>query len=130
MKLQILKSELEGDPLARGYAGMTAEEASDDMNTVYRTRNHTSMTGDEILNQVDTAEWGTRSAAEKQTVWDVCHLGSVDPFGVAATLLVGAFGGGSNTIVALAAARKEDVSRATELGLGFIHPGHIENARA
>ena len=39
------------------------------------------------------------------------------------------FGGGSATITALQALRVEAVSRAVELGLGTIYPGHVQNAR-
>lgn len=35
-QLQVLKDELTGDPLARGYAGMTSQQKADDINSAYR----------------------------------------------------------------------------------------------
>ena len=124
-----LKAELTHDPLDRGYSGMSDVEATTDLNTVYRERNRVAMTGSEVLNAVDTTEWSGLSDAEKQTVWNVIHIGDLNPFGVEADLLVGVFGGGSATITALSAARKESDSRAVELGLGYLAPGHVQNAR-
>ncbi len=129
MNLDVLKTELTVDPLTRGYAGMTDAEAATDLNTVYRERNRVSLTGSEVINAVDTTEWNALTDAKKQVVWNVVHLGEINPFGVEADLLIGVFGGGSTTIATLAAARKETISRAEELGLGFIYPGHVENAR-
>lgn len=129
MDLVALKTELTTDPLSRGYAGMTDEEAATNLNTVDRTRNKTSMTGSEVVNNVDAAEWVALSGEEQAKVWDILHLGTLNPFGVEAALLIAIFGGGSATIIALQAARVDAVSRAEELGLGSIAPGHVENAR-
>jgi len=124
-----LKSELTEDSLGRGYSGMTDVEAADDLNTVYRTTPKTSMTGSEVINNIAVAEWAALTDAQKQTVWNIVHLGDVNPFGVEATMLIGVFGALSETITALAAARNTAVSRAAELGLGAIAPGDVENAR-
>lgn len=129
MDYGILKSELATDPEGRGYSGMTDAEAATDLNTEYRERDRTSMTGSEVFNAVDMTEWNALTDIQRQTVWNVIHLGTLNPFGREATLLTNVFGGGSATITALAAARKESISRATELGLGFIAPGDVENAR-
>lgn len=129
MNLAILTAELIDDPLARGYAAMSDAAAAADLNTVYRTRDKTSMTGSEILNAINAGEWTALTDGQRQIVWNILHLDTLNPFGVEATLLVAVFGGGSATITALAAARKENISRAAELGLGFVSPGHVENAR-
>jgi len=39
-----LKDELLTDPLGRGYSGMSDQAAVDDLDTVYRLCNRTSMT--------------------------------------------------------------------------------------
>ncbi len=39
------------------------------------------------------------------------------------------FAGAVETLQALAALQTETVSRAAEIGLGFVSPGHVENAR-
>lgn len=130
MNLSVLSDELTSDPLTRGYSGMTDEAAAADLNISYRSRNRTSMTGSEVLNAVDTTEWVGLTDAQRQTVWDVVHLGDINPFGVEQTLMINVFGGGSDTITALASARITLVSRAIELGLGSVRAGDVQRARA
>jgi len=130
MDLAALKAEL-----TAGHPGTGAYDADDataagQLNAVNRTKNLASLTGSEVINAVDAAEFTALSAAEQQQVWDIVHLGTVNPFGIEATLFTSIFGGGSATITALAAARTEDVSRGVELGLGTAGEGHIAQARA
>lgn len=120
MSLDALKAEVETDPLGRGYAGMTDQQLVDSLNAVDREVNRETMTGTEILNEINVAEWNALTNAQRQTVWDIVHLGTINPFGVEATLMTSVFGGGSATITALAAARKVAVSRAQELGIGVV----------
>ncbi len=129
MDMSILGTELTGDPLSRNYSGMTDVQAAADLNTVYRTRNRSSMTGSEVLNAIVRSEYLALSDANKDRVWQLLHLGTLDPFGVEADLISEIFTAGSATVTALLARRKDDVSRAVELGLGTIAPGDIENAR-
>jgi len=130
MNLAALASELTTDPLSRGYSSMTDAQAADDLNTEYRTRNKAVVTGSEIINNVDVTEWNGLTDAERHTVWDIVHLSEVNPFGVEATLMVNVFGAGSATITSLSDMRTEDISRATELSLGAVKPGHVERARS
>ena len=130
MDYLILAAELITDGLSRGYAGMTDAEAAVDLNTEYRERNRTSMSGSEIVNAVDVSEWTGLSDTQRRTVWDIVHMGDVNPFGVEATLLIGVFGPESTTIGNLAVVRKESISRATELGLSRVREGTVAQARA
>ena len=130
MDIAALKAELIAGHPDTGPYDADAVIATGQLNAVNRTRPKTSMTGSEVLNAVDAAEWGDLDAAGKQTVWDVVHLGEVNPFGVEATLLIAVFGAGSATIVALAAARQQAISRAVEIGLGHVRVGDVERARA
>ncbi|HEX9696329.1 MAG TPA: hypothetical protein VGB64_08445, partial [Actinomycetota bacterium] len=57
-------------------------------------------------------------------------FGTVNPAGREAEVFVQVFGAGSQTIAALAAARQETVSRATEIGLEAVLPGDIAKTRA
>ena len=130
MDLVKLKAELDADPLSRGYSGMSDVEAATSLNdTVDRNVNKATMTASEVLNAVVPAEFNALTEAEQTRIWSLLGIGTLNPFGVEATLLTAAFGAGSATIVALAGLRKDTVSRATELGLGFVAPGHVENAR-
>jgi hypothetical protein len=61
-------------------------------------------------------------------VWNILHLGNINPFGIEADLMQDIFGA-STTITALQAARKENISRAEELGLGVVGAGQVEEAR-
>lgn len=125
-----LKDELTDDPLARGYSGMSDTAAAVDLNTAYREQDRTTMTGSEVLNAVDMPEYEALTDANNDKLWQVLHLGTINPFGVEATLLIAIFGAESDTITALAAARKTMISRATELGLGRVKAGYIQAARS
>lgn len=134
MNIDALKAEL-----ATGHPDTGAYDADDavaagELNVVNRTKNKASMTGSEILNALKEAgplaEYRALSDADKDKVWRICHLGTVNPFGVEADLFIDIFGGGSASIAALQAARKDDVSRAAELGLGLVRIGHVQQARA
>ena len=127
--MSALRDEVLNDPLTRGYDGMTSVEVVASLKTENRSVDKTSMTGSEILNNVDATQWAGLDAAGKQTVWDIVHLGTINPFGVEATLLIGVFGAGTATITALAAARVNTVSRATELGLGGFRVGDVDRIR-
>ena len=124
-----LKAELDsGHPVTGAYDANNATALAQ-LNALNRTQNRTSMSGSEVINNVDAAEWANLTADEKQTVWDIVHLGDVNPFGIEATLMTNVFGGGSNTITALAAARVTSISRAQELGFSGLDADHIAKAR-
>ncbi len=129
MDIQALKAEL-----LAGHPDMGAYDADDavaagQLNAVNRTKDRASMTGSEILNALDKTEYLALSDADKARVWQVCHLGTVNPFGAEADIFIAVFGPESASIMALKEARKDNVSRAVELGLGLVYPGHVENAR-
>ncbi len=128
-----LRDELLTDPLVRGYAGMTDQQAADDLNTVNRTRNRTEMTGDEVFQSIESqAVWVALTANQRLEFLSLCGRDILDPFGAANVNLVKSiFGGGSATVTALEAARIENITRAEELP-GVAAPvkvGHVEVAR-
>ena len=127
--IDALKAELlAGHPGTGAYSSDDAV-ATAELLTVNRSRNLSSLTGSEVVNAINVTEFDALSAVDKQMVWDIVHLGDVNPFGVEATLFTNIFGGGSTTITALAAARTEAVSRAEELGFGSVGVGHVQEAR-
>lgn len=115
-KLALLKIELDTDPLARGYAGMTDEEAADDLNTVYRQIVGTELNPEDLRNQVVWTEYELLSDRYAQDMQWLASNGRIDvspgSFGRAA--IVGMFGGGSVTVSNLLTVLTEDVSRAFE----------------
>ena len=129
MDIAKLKSELsDGHPDTGAYNADDAL-AANQLNVVNRSRNFTSLTGSEVMNAIVKADFDGLSAANQQQVWNILHLGTINPFGIEADMMVSIFGGGSTTITALKAARKESVSRAVEIGIGEIKAGHVFEAR-
>jgi hypothetical protein len=127
-----LKTELTDDPLSRGYAGMTDKQAADNLNDVIdRIPPGFLVESSVVFQQVDQAEYDALTNANEDKMWNVLHLGMLDPWGVEASLLTDVFGAGSTTITTLQAWRNGlRVSRAAELNLGFIREGHVAEARA
>jgi hypothetical protein len=129
--MTVLSDELSNDPLGRGYSTMTDEEAASDLNTAYRSRIKSSMSGDEIFTQTDAAEFAGLTD-HKRLAW-VSWTGkdSIDPSNsVNVDYVKWVFGNDSTTVSNLAAAREESITRATELGLGRVREGEIQMARA
>ena len=125
----VLKDEVINDPLGIGYAAMTAVQVADSLNAPTRNRNRTSMTGREVADEVVDAEYDALTDVKKSQFLSLMAGENLDPFGLPANVIKDVFGAGSATVLALATARVEVVSRAKELGLGFIWPGNVENAR-
>lgn len=130
MDYQALKTELTTDPLTRGYSTMSDLEAANDLNTVYRTRNVTAFSATEVLQAVDATEYAALEAAEKDVFWGLMGMGTLNPWGVEASIFTQLFGGGSQTISDLQDMRVENISRADELGLGIVNEGDVNKARA
>ncbi len=128
--IDTIKTEITTDPLTRGYSGMSDAEVATDMNTVYRTRNRDYVSGWEIFNETDDAEYAALTDAQKSS-WDaLCAIEQIDTTsGVAKAREAELFGAGTTTRSNLANLRSEDISRGVELGVGTVKTGHIEEAR-
>ncbi len=131
MNYQVLAVEL-----AAGHPDTGAYDADDaiaavKMNVVNRTAPKATMTASEVYNAIDAGEFaGLDTDALRQEVWNILHLGTLNPHGAEKDRMVAIFGAGSATISALSAARVNIVSRAAELGLGVVREGTITQARA
>ena len=125
--IDALRDELINDR----YSTMSDEEAADDLNslTTGRTRNRTSMTSSEVFNAIVVSELIALTDGDRATVMAIMGFGSINPFGREADVFINIFGGGSDTITALAAARVVAISRADELSLGKVKAGNVEEAR-
>lgn len=124
----MLSDELLNDPLSRGYSSMSDEDAAADLNTVYRERDRETMSASAVYQAIDRTEFQALTVAQQQEIYSILSFGEVNPFGKEADVFVEIFGAGS-TITALQAARKEPISRANELKLGIVKPGHVGEAR-
>ena len=125
-----IRDELLTDPLVRGYAGMTDQQAADDLNTSYRTRNRSSMSGDDVFQSIESqVVWDGLTADQRIEFLSLCGRDVLDPFGAAnVNLVISIFGGGSTTITNLNTARVESITRAVELGLAT--PVHSESVKS
>ena len=131
MDLVALAAELTaGHPVTGAYNADDALAAGE-LNAVNRTKVRDTVAGSEILNATDDAEFIALTDVE-QTKWlDLCGVEAIDTAsGVAKALEADLYGGGTTTRTNLAAVRAPAASRADELGLGFVYPGHVQNARA
>jgi hypothetical protein len=115
-----LREEITNDPLGRGYAQMTDLEIAADLNTPYRTRNINSITGSQIVNSIDPSEYAALTAEKQAEFWNVVHIGTINPWGVEATIMIGVFGAGSVSLQNLATLRVENITRMEELGYSRI----------
>ena len=130
MNIAALKAELTAGHPGTGAYNADSLISAQQINAVNRSVNKTAMTGDEIFANTDAAEFDGLSAA-KQSLWVAfCGRDSINPWGQANVDFVTWIFGAGPTITALQAARVRAVSRADELGLGTVYPGHIEQARA
>ena len=127
--MSALCDEITNDPLARGYATMSAEQVVADLETEYRTRNRTSMSGQEIWELTVFTDFSALTETQ-QTQWlTLTSNDSLNPFGNSVELAKSLFGVGSATITALANARIEHISWADELNFGKVRVGHVQECQ-
>jgi hypothetical protein len=145
MANQVLIDELANDPLTRGYSGMTDEQAANSLNTKNRTASTVGV--GQIVNWLFETPAATQALRTGQdntgltnSVRGICYNFlrlDVAPFqSVTLTQLTGAAdslqsaavftAGQRNGLVALA---NNQISRAEELGLPFVVPGDVYEAR-
>ncbi len=130
MNYDALIAELDTDPLVRGYATMTDEEAAADLHTAYRKTDRQTMTGSQVLNAIVASEYNDLTEAQRGELWQLLGLGTLNPFGREADVIARLFGSASDTVAALQSARKRSITRAVELKLHGLKAGHIRRARA
>lgn len=128
-QLAALSAEITNDPLGRGYAGMTDEQVAASLMVENRTVNRPHLAGFEITDAIVDAEWDALTANQKQQIMMLAAVQRIPASGFAAKIIQDAFAPGTQTRANILAARNQTVSRATELGLGRVRPGHVVAAR-
>ena len=132
-KLDLLKTELTDDPLARGYSGMTEQAAADNLNTENRSRAIDVVTPSQLHKELDATEFAALAQADKDDLLTMLSLSDgqiiVSDPSFARTRLLAMFAGGSTTRSNLIAAFASDISRGEEIGFGLVRPGDVEEAR-
>lgn len=109
---QILQTEL----ALPAYVGMTAQQAADALLDPIIDKNRESMSRQEIYENIESAALASLSVTQLSQI-DLALSDTVDPFGNAEQVFKNVFGAGSDTVSALAAARKVKVSKLIDLGL-------------
>ena len=131
-QFEVLQGEVQGDPLGRGYSGMTNQAVLDSLVAVDRD-NWVSLSAAEIFEAIDLGELNALQNSDKARVDRVLGLSGeivTAPGGKARSEMVSVFGGGNVTIGNLAALANRPVSRAQELGLvGYLNLERIGAAR-
>jgi len=128
-----LRDELRLDPLARGYAGMTDQQAADSLNAVKRAIPRTSIGGKDLLACTTVAELVALTAANRDVYLALIQMDSLDITNANVRNILGAlFAAGTTTRTNLVALGSSTVavSRAGELGLGEVTAGEVQRARA
>lgn len=129
MNLATLKTELTTDPLARGYAGMSDEAAAASLNAQDRTPSRDSLTGGELAASVVKAEYSALSAADKAYFNMLVPSASLPLTATLKSELGTLFSAGTATRTNLVALLKRTGTRGEELGIGYVTPSDIANAK-
>ena len=146
-EIQILADELSNDPLSLGYASMADEQAADALNAKSRVRQQPiPMTSvmrwaakydalyrlEQQFQSSDASVRGVaRAAAAMISSPHVTSLDLTDPeiqSMMESLVQAGVFT--QTEVDDLVARGQETISRAEELGLGLVKPGHIQMARS
>lgn len=129
--VDILKIELDTDPLGRGYAAMSYDDIIGSLRLKNRIINiEGTLPATVVANVIDPAEFNTLTSLLEQRVWNILHLGEINPFGIEAAVFISVFGAGSTTIANLQALRRKTVSREEELGIAPLRLGEVQEARS
>lgn len=128
--MSILSQELSLDPVGIGYANMSDAEVAASLNTENRSAVVTAVSGSDVLNATDDAEFAVLSAEQKAEWLSLCAVDSIDVSnGVAKALEAALFGSGTTTRSNLQSLKTRLVSRANEIGLGLVREGDVTRAR-
>lgn len=132
MDLVALKAELATPHPVTGAYSANDETAANQINAVNVNVPRTHLTSAEIFECLDLAEFTGLSTALKARVDRILSLGGdikASAPSKARDELLAIFGAGTATRAALAAATQQPGSRAQALGLEFVTPSHIADAR-
>jgi len=113
------------------YDGMTDKQIAASLNAPNITRVRTTISGSEILNATDSAEFIALTDAQKSSWMAICAVDTVNTtVGIAKALEAVLFGAETTTRANLIAIKNELISKATKLELGQrVRSGDIEHTR-
>lgn len=129
MDLAALKTELTTDPISRGYGSLSDEQAAESLNAPNRQPNRESLTGGMLAASIVRSELAALATADQNYVRALLPCGDIPLTATIKTELGSIFGVGTTTRTNLLALLKRTGSRAEELGLGFVTPSNVADAR-
>ncbi len=130
-KLAILKTEIDTDPLARIYSGMTDDQLITSLNNKNRDF-WITLSSAQIYQAVDLTELLALSAADQVRMDRVFSLAGeivTAPGTNVRTEMIAVFGGASTTISNLASLANRPISRGAELTIGQVHQSNLGRMR-
>ena len=129
-----LATELNTDPVSLGYAGLNNAQAAAKLNATDtgRTRSRTRVEVTEVFNCIDDGAWPA-TAILQDKLRGILSMPYVDASNTNTRGIFGAIfpnaGATAATRTRLLALATEPISRAAELGLGFVTEGDVQIAR-
>ncbi len=126
-----LHDELINDPIGRGYNLMSDPEAADSLNTPNRNVSVDSVPSEFVVAALVASEVASLTAAQQRTMWGIIGAGTVraDDTEVKA-VFADLFGPATTTRANLLALGTQTISRAQEIGIGFVKAPDVNEARA
>ncbi len=131
MDLVALKSELEGIHPVTGAYNVDDALAADEMNAINLTRLRTTVSGSQVFNATDDAEYTLLTKVDRESWLSLCSIDSIDMNnGIAKSLEISIFGPSTVTRANLISLKTEDISRTAQLGFRRVRTGTVQLARA
>lgn len=126
MNYQILATEL----ALPAYSGLSDQAAADALNAKNISVDVESVSGADIFEATTQTDYGALSATQKNLYHALIAMASVQVRGSnTRAALLAMFGAGTQTRTNLGALQTTMISRATQLGLGFVLSGHVQMVR-
>lgn len=130
MQYPALKAEIDNDPLARNYAGMTDDQlVADSLNAVTDTRDRSVIPAHEVFEAMVPTDMAALTDEEKGRLRTLLAMGSVNIQGGNTRSMLGGIFGGTATAANLVALQSESVSRAANLGFPVITEADVARVR-
>lgn len=126
MNYQILAAEL----ALPAYAAMTDQEAADALNAKTIAVDVETISGSDVFEATTQADYAALTATQKNLYHAIMGMASVPVRGSnTRAALLAMFGPGTQTRTNLSALQTRMISRAEQIGLGVVLPGHIQMVR-
>ena len=127
-----LDTEVNTDPLAVGYSGMSDQQVADSLNAPTGAPAYEPIDAAILWNQILASEWNSLTTNQQDRVGAILALSGeldVGPGTRVNNVLDNVFGGGSTTVGNVTARASNTQSRAQNLGLRFVQAKDVARVR-